>query len=439
MSFDLIIEGGTLVTMDGDYRVLEDHCLGIKNSKIEAIFPCAATTYTAEKRIDGRGCLIIPGLINAHSHLGMTYFRGLADDLPLDKWLHEYIWPLEAKLLTPQFVYDATLHGAAEMIKNGISLTSDMYFHMSSIADACSQAGLRVIIGEALIDHQLSKPDGKTAIGDKIKQMKVAYQHDPLIDFSLAPHAIYTCSRETLQKCAEVARDNDFMIHMHLSETREEALNCQKEHGKLPVAYLHELGLLKARIVLAHGIWLEDSELELLAAHGKSSVAICTESNLKLTSGFAPLKQYLAKGINMCLGTDGVASNNNLDLLAELSVTAKLHKALSNDPTLLPARDAFAMITINAARAIGRSHELGSLEVGKLADIAVVQLNELETQPMYNPYSHLVYAVNSHSVRDLFVNGKPVMLNRQLCNVDEAQIISRAKDYKNMILKEINP
>ncbi|MDY0151507.1 MAG: amidohydrolase family protein, partial [Candidatus Cloacimonas sp.] len=286
MSFDVVIEGGTIVTMDAAYQVLEDHCIGLKNGKIEAIFPRAATAYTTDKRIDGRDCLIIPGLINAHSHLAMTYFRGLADDLPLEKWLHEFIWPLEAKLLQPQFVYDASLHGAAEMIKNGISLTSDMYFHMSSIADACSQAGLRVIIGEALIDHQLSKTDGKTAIGDKIKQMKVAYQGNPLIDFSLAPHAIYTCSQETLQKCAEVAMEHGFLVHMHLSETKEEALNCLKEHGKLPVEYLQELGLLNTRIVLAHGIWMEDSELELLAASGKSSVAICTESNLKLTAGF---------------------------------------------------------------------------------------------------------------------------------------------------------
>lgn len=438
MSYDIVIDGGTLVTMDGEFRVLENHCIAIDHGKIKAIFPVGTTKFIAKQHIDGHGCLVIPGLINAHSHLAMTYFRGLADDLPLDKWLHGFIWPLEAKLVKPQFVFDASLHGAAEMIKNGISLTNDMYFQMPSIADACSKAGLRVIVGEALIDHKLSEADGIHGIGDQLKQLKMQYRNDHLIDFSLAPHAIYTCSQEVLTKCVEVALENDYLIHMHLSETNDEVLACQKTRGKRPVEYLQELGFLQARSVLAHGIWLDDNEVELLAASGKSSVAICTESNLKLTAGFAPIQKYLAAGVNLCLGTDGVASNNNLDLLSEMSVTAKLHKALNNAPTLLPARDAFAMITINAAKAIGRDAELGSLEIGKLADVAVINMNELEHQPLYNPYSHLVYAVNSGMVRDMIINGKAVMLNRTLSQVDEGQIISKAKDYKELILKEIN-
>ena len=439
MMFDLIIDGGTIVTMDAQFRILENHCVGMNDGKISAIFPLGSSSFTARQRIDGTDCLVIPGLINAHSHLPMTYFRGLADDLPLQKWLQEFIWPLEAKLVQPDFVFAATLHGAAEMIKNGISTTNDMYFHMSSIANACSQAGLRVIIGEAILDTLPGDSKRKTGIGDMVKQLSKRYQSDPLISFCLAPHSLYTCTRETLIQCAKVARQNNYLVHMHLSESQAEVLNCQKTEGKKPVEYIRELGLLDTNAVFAHGIWVDDAELDILAESGKSSVAICTESNLKLVSGIAPLKQYLERGINLCLGTDGVASNNNLDLLQELSITAKLHKALNSDPTLLPARDAFAMVTNNAAKAIGREKELGSIETGKLADIAIINLNQIENQPLYDPYSHIVYAMGSHSVRDLIIQGKAVMLNRNLCSVDESLIISRAKDYKEMILNEINP
>jgi len=437
MSFDIVIEGGTIVTMDSAFRILEEHCLGILDGKISAIFPKGSSSYEAKQRINAKNCLIIPGLINAHSHLAMTYFRGLADDLPLHKWLQEFIWPLEAKLVKPGFVYDATLHGAAEMIKNGISTANDMYFQMSSIADACIKAGLRVVISEALLDMQLSEAERKCCIGNRIKKLRVEYQNESLVDFSLAPHSIYTCGTETLKTCAKVAQENDFLVHMHLSETQDEVLNCIKAHGKRPVEYIKELGLLEIRSVYAHGIWVNEAEMDLLAESGKASIAICTESHLKLISGFAPLKKYLEKGINVCLGTDGVASNNNLDLLEEVSITAKLHKALNNNPTLLPAKEAFAMVTINAAKALGKEHELGSLEIGKLADIGIITLNELENQPIYNPYSHLVYAINSHSVRDMIINGELVMVNRNLCKVDEDQLIQHAADYKDLILEEI--
>jgi len=439
MNFELVIENGTLVTMDDRFQLLEKHSLGINNGKIAAIFPAGRVSYWAKEKINATNCLVIPGLINTHSHLPMTYFRGLVDDLPLRKWLQEFIWPLEAKLVNPDFVYDATLHGASEMIKNGISTTNDMYFHMSSIADACIKAGLRVIISEALLDIQLSEEQRKHGIGNKIKQLKEKYRDKPLVDFSLAPHSIYTCSAETLKQCAEVASENDFLIHIHLSETQEEVQNCLREHGKKPVAYLKELGLLEVRSVLAHAIWLDEAEIDLLAESGKASLAICTESNLKLTSGFAPLKTYLDKGINLSLGTDGVASNNNLSLFEELSLTARLHKTINSDPTLLPARDAFALVTRNAAQAIGRENDLGSLETGKLADLAVVELDELENQPVYNPYSHLVYAISSHSVRDMVIGGRIVMQDRQLSKVNEDQMLKRAAAYGELIKKELKP
>ncbi|MDD2228000.1 MAG: amidohydrolase [Candidatus Cloacimonetes bacterium] len=435
--FDLVIENGQIVTMDGDYRILKGHCIGINGGSIEAIFPKASSSYTAKSSIDASGCLVIPGLINAHSHLAMTYFRGLADDLPLQEWLQDYIWPMETKLLNPSFVFDAALHGAAEMIKNGISCTNDMYFHMASIADACTLAGLRVVVSEALINPEGSQPIAEDRIGSKVIELKQRYKGNLLVDFSLAPHSIYTCTKATLKSCAEVAKQNGFLVHMHLAETEEEVQNCLSEHGLSPVAYLESLGLLDVPGVFAHGIWVDDTEMELMAKHNNSSIAVCSESNLKLISGFAPLKSYAKHGINLCLATDGVASNNNLDLLAELSLTAKLHKTLNQDPSFLSAKEAFAMLTINAAKAIGREKDLGSLEVGKLADIAILSLLELENQPLYNPYSHLVYAINSSSVRDLIIQGTPVMLKRSLCTVDESQIISKAGEYKDRIVEEL--
>ena len=437
MIFDLVLENGTIITMDSQNQILENHCIAIKDGMIQAIFPVDSLTYETAEKIDASNYIIIPGLINMHSHLPMTYFRGLADDLPLNIWLQQYIWPLEAKLINPQFVYDATLHSAAEMIKNGISTANDMYFCMNSIADACSKVGLRVFISEALIDNEQTGNDGTNAIGKRIIELKEEYKDNPLIDFTLAPHSIYACSENTLKNCAKVAGENDFIVHTHLSETAEEVENCLKEHKLSPVEYLQKIGLLDVQGIFAHGVWINEKEMDILAEKGNSSIAICTESNLKLSSGFAPIKKYQEKGINICLGTDGVASNNNLDLLAEMSVTAKLHKALNNDPTLLPAKDAFALVTINAAKALGKEKELGSLEIGKIADLAVVSLQELENNPLYNPYSLLVYAINHNSIRDMIIQGKIVMRNRQLLFVDEQHILEKANYYKKMILKPL--
>jgi len=437
MTFELVIRGGTILTMDEGYHVLQDHIIGIDKGHIKAIFPAAASSYKCGREINASGCLVLPGLINGHSHLAMTYFRGLADDMPLMEWLRGYIWPLEGKLVKPRFVYDATLHGAAEMLKNGISTTNDMYFCMDSVADACSQAGLRVIISEALLEHKVVQDEGLASIGTSIKLLNEHYRHDPLISFSLAPHSIYTCSQNTLKRCAEVAAKENILLHMHLSETRDEVETCQKEHGQNPVEYVRELGYLDTPIIFAHGVWMDEKELELLADSKCSSIAVCTESNLKLCSGFAPLKAYLDKGINVCLGTDGVASNNNLDLLAELSLTTKLHKALNNDPTFLPAKDALAMVTRDAARALGRGDELGTLEEGKLADICILDLHRLENQPLYNPYSQVVYALGSGSVRDMIVQGRQVLKNGKVCNVDEEKLMQVSEAYRQRILSEL--
>jgi 5-methylthioadenosine/S-adenosylhomocysteine deaminase len=435
-TIDLIIEGGTILCMDSELRVLENSVIAIDKGRILDICPATSASYEARKTIDASGCIVMPGLINAHTHLPMTYFRGLADDLPLETWLHNYIWPLEARLLNENFIGKASLHGAAEMLKNGITQIQDMYFNMPAIADACTRAGLRAIIGEAVLDGDGSSPDRLASLGGKVLEMKQRYADNPLVDFNLAPHSIYGCSQKALERCAEVASEHNLLLHMHLSETRGEVEDCVRAHGLKPVFYLGKIGILSLPAVYAHGVWVDPGEIELLAAN-PASIAVCTESNLKLASGILPLAGYLKQGVNCCFATDGVASNNDLDILAEMDITAKLHKAVNNDPAFLPAAKTLQMATCGAAQALGIADKRGSLEPGKDADICILDLENLEGQPVYNPYSHVAYALGARNVRDVVVNGEVAVERGKLTKVDEAELIAAAKEQKNLILKEL--
>jgi 5-methylthioadenosine/S-adenosylhomocysteine deaminase len=432
---DHIIKGGRIVCMDAGFRVLEDHFILVRDGLIQDILALdRLKDYKAQSVVDATGCLVIPALINAHSHLPMTYFRGLADDLPLDRWLSEYIWPLEAKLVDADFVYDASLHGAAEMLKNGICLSNDMYFHSDMIAKACSRAGMRVIVSTAVIAPDFA---GDPALYEaKMLELEDFCRDLPLAECALAPHALYTCSEKLLKACAGYALKHDWRLHTHLSETRLELEDCLKAHGKRPLDYLADLGFLEARCMFAHGVWLSGEECRRLGA-SNSAVAICTDSNLKLASGFAPLKSMMEHGVRFAMGTDGVASNNNLDLLEELSTTAKLHKALNGDPLFLPAREAFAHVTIEAARALGMEDTLGSLEPGKAADLCLVDIQNLPSSPCYNPYSQLVYSMGSHQMRDVMVAGKFAVRDYQLVNLDESELIEQADEFMRKIQREM--
>ncbi len=433
-SVDLIMQGGIILTLDENLRVLEDQAIAIDQGRVLDIFDPREEKYQARQRLDTSDCIVMPGLINAHTHLPMSYFRGLADDLPLQAWLRDFIWPLEAKMLSREFISQAALHGAAEMIKNGITQIQDMYFDMPAVANACSQAGLRAIIGEAVLDGHGNA--GSEALGNKVLELRQRYKADPLLDFNLAPHSIYACSEQTLSKCARVAAEHDIPLHLHLSESREEVEACLKEHGLKPVFHLQKVGILELPAVYAHAIWTDPDEITLMAAN-PASVAICSDSNLKLASGILPLAAYLAAGVNVCFGTDGVASNNNLDLFAEMDLTAKLHKALNNDPAFLPAVKTVQMATSGAARALGVADRRGSLEIGKDADICVLSLSGLESQPVYNPWSHVVYTLGAKQVRDVVINGEIVLKDGRLTKVDEAELVATAKSWKNRVLKEL--
>ncbi len=433
---ELIVKGGTILSMDANLQVYEDHSIAMSGGKILAIYPSIEERYQAPELIDATDCIVIPGLINAHTHMPMTYFRGLADDLPLDTWLNKYIWPLEARMVKPKFVYDASLHAAAEMLLSGTVLANDMYFHIRETAKAVTRAGMRAMFGEAVIQVQLNESFGVAPICRAAVELNQEFADNPLVSFVLTPHAIYTCDKKILSTCADVAQREEMLLHIHLSETKFEVDFSLSNYGKKPVMYLEEIGMLEANVILAHGIWVDEDEMEVLAKHDVS-IASCLESSLKLTAGILPMQQYKKHGVNICLGTDGVASNNNLDMFAEMDVNAKLHKAIAGDPAFLPASEVLQMATIKAAKALGIGDKTGSLEAGKYADLAILSLNSLSSQPIYNPYSHVVYALNSDSVRDVVVNGKIVVSNRKLVNLDEAELIETAKKYKKEILSQL--
>ncbi len=433
---DIIVKSGTIVSMDSGMRILENHSIAIQNGKITDIYPMQEERYIASETIDASDCIVIPGLINSHTHMPMTYFRGLADDLPLDTWLNKYIWPLEAKMVKPQFVYDASLHAAAEMLLSGTVMANDMYFHIRETARAVSKAGMRAMFGEAVIQVQLNDSFGVAPICRAAIELNREFADNPLVSFVLTPHSIYTCDRNILTRCAEVAMEEDMLLHIHLSETPFEVDFSLSNYGKRPVMYLEEIGLLKPKVVLAHGIWVNEEEMQILRENDVS-IASCLESSLKLTAGILPMQQYKNQGVNICIGTDGVASNNNLDLFTEMDTNAKIHKTISGDPGFLPASEVLKMTTINAAKALGLEDVTGSIEPGKYADLAILALDQLNTHPIYNPYSHIVYAMNSSNVRDVIVNGKTVVKNRQLINLDKDELIDKAKYYKQKILSEL--
>ena len=434
-SIDILIKNGVLVTIDKDTHIIENGVIAVKDGNIVEIGKTETLLkkYSAKKTIDAKSKIVMPGFINAHTHLPMTYFRGLADDLHLQDWLENYIWPAETKFISEEFVYSASLHGAAELIKNGITMFNDMYFFPMETAKAATKVGIRAIVGQGIVDFtNANYNEPKQALNNVVKYQN-EFANNELIEFAIAPHSIYSCCSQTLKITAESAHKNNMLLHIHISETKKEVEDCLKQYHKRPIKYLNDIGFLDNNVVIAHGIWVDEEELNILKEKD-ISVVITTESNLKLASGFMPIKKYIEKGINLCLGTDGVASNNNLSILEEMDFTAKIHKAYNQDPSIIPAYEVVKMATINSAQAFKKQEELGSLKVGKKADIILIDTNKLEILPMYNVYSHLVYTISSNAICDVIINGKLIMENRKLLTVDEDEIIDKANYYKRKIL-----
>jgi 5-methylthioadenosine/S-adenosylhomocysteine deaminase len=429
---DLIIKNANIVTINKNDDVLYNKNLIIDQKKIIAIVDSTDNSYVSDLVHDIDGKLLMPGFINAHTHIPMSYFKGLADDLPLNIWLEKYIWPNEAKYLSEDFVYDASIHGIAELIRNGVTCFNDMYFFPLKTAEAADRMGVKAFIADVALDFPMGSFHNPENNYEFLDSYLNSFKNNDLIDFTIGPHSIYTCSTETLLKGKSKAEKYNKIFHTHLSETEFEINSCLEKHKKRPVEYLADLGLLNNKTIFAHGVWFNENEIDLLKQFDVS-VALNTESNLKLASGFAPLKLYMDKGINLCFGTDGVASNNNLSIFDEMSITGKIHKALNNDPTFLKAHELLKMATINSAKALNIDHLTGSIETGKFADFIILDTNKVEATPYYDPYSLIVYSLGNGSVCDVFVNGNMIMKNRGLLNIDEQTIIDKANYYKNIL------
>ncbi len=426
---ELLIKNGLLLTYDKEPFI---GYIAIDKGRIIE-FGNFRNKYDAQEILDATNKIVMPGFVNTHTHVAMSYFKGMADDLPLMEWLSKHIWPVENNFLSADFVRDSSLHGCAEMIKNGITTFSDMYFFGDQTAESAQEIGIRAVLGEGVLDYPVANYKNADEIFAYITKMNSKYKDNALIDFAIAPHAIYTCGKENLIKAKELAQKLDLLLHVHLSETKQEVADCLKRHNLRPAEYLDSLGFFEQRVVAAHAIWLDEREQNILAENN-ASIAINTSSNLKLASGFDSFASYLEKGINLSIGTDGVASNNNLSILEEISLTSKLQKALNDDPTILPARQMVEIATSGGAKALGKEKNIGSIEVGKNADLICVDINNIQSQPLYNPFAQLVYTLTSENITDSIVNGKIVMKDRELVNVDEAELIDKAKYYKQKII-----
>lgn len=424
---DLILTGRYLLTMDPRGTVIEDGAAAIVGGRIAETGPAGAilAKYEAAGILAEKHGLIMPGLINVHTHAAMACFRGLADDLPLMQWLQEYIFPAEARL-TGEIVYHSTLLSLCEMIRSGTTSFCDMYLFAADVARAAEQSGMRAWIGEVMYDFP-SPSYGELENGFACTEKLLArYSGHPLVTATVDPHAVYTCSPDLLRRLSDMAAERKARCVIHLSENQEEVATCLERYGRTPVMHLERLGLLNERVVADHCVMVTDDEIRLLADRGVK-VAHCPESNMKLASGIAPVVKMLAAGIDVGLGTDGSASNNDVDMFGEMNTAAKIHKAVLMDPTAMDAATTLRMATIGGAAVLGAEREIGSLEPGKMADLIVLDLNQPHLTPVYNPVSHLVYAARGSDVIHSVINGRIVMQDRRLVTLDEAAVLDRMK------------
>ncbi|MCK4334684.1 amidohydrolase family protein [candidate division WOR-3 bacterium] len=419
-----------VVSMDEESNVFSPGYVEIEDKKIKSAGPI--DTIPEGSRVDYGNSAIIPGFINSHTHAAMTLLRGVADDLPLDDWLEGHIWPLEAKFLSPEFVLAGTRLAAAEMLKGGTTLFADMYFFEDEVAEASKETGIRVLLGEGILAFPTASAKEPDKVFDLIRSQVERYQDDELASVHIAAHSTYATSEEQLRHCAELAGEFNLPIQIHCAETEKEVKESLAKHGKSQVAYLESLGLLDARIGLVHMVWPQEQDWSLLK-RDNISVISCPQSNLKLASGIPPLARYIDEGIRVSLGTDGAASNNNLDVWEEMRLAAFLAKGSSLDPAKLPARQALRMVTIDAARIWGTDEWLGSLEPGKKADLVVVDLSNPHTTPTYDIYSTLVYAACAADVRDVFVAGRRVVKEGRITTLDEESVLAEANEWSQRI------
>ncbi len=429
---DLIIKNGTLLTMDFKNSILENGFLAIRGDRISNIGTGDMPSIKATKIIDAKGGLVLPGLVNGHTHAAMTLFRGLADDLPLMQWLENYIFPAERNM-DAEFVYTGTLLALAEMILSGTTTFCDMYLFEEEVAKAAKKAGVRCLVGEVLYDFP-SPNYGSVGKGLEYTESLIQkWRDDPIVSIAVEPHSLFTCSPELLMAANELALKHRVPLIIHVAETLNEVSEIKGKYGKTPIEHLDSLGLLGAHLIADHCVHLGPSDIKKMAEHGVK-VVHNPESNMKLASGIAPVPELIKQGVTVGLGTDGCASNNNLDLFSEMDTAAKLHKVHAMDPTVVDAVTVLRMATIQGARALGLQDITGSLEIGKKADVIVIDTHKPHLTPMYNAVSHLVYAASGNDVTHSVINGKLVMEDRKLLTLDLDEIIARSRE-KSVLVK----
>lgn len=431
---DTIIHARWIIPVEPAGMILEDHSLVIHDGRIEAIRPTATISeqFQASVEHDLQGHALIPGLVNTHTHAAMNLMRGIADDLPLKQWLEEHIWPTEAQWVSESFVHDGTQLAIAEMLRSGTTCFNDMYFFPDVTSRVAVNSGIRAMIGLIVIDFPtIWAQDADEYIG-KALDLHDQIKGEAMLGCCFAPHAPYTVSDQPLSRIRMLAHELNLPIHMHVHETAEEVLSAERETGLRPLARLDELGLLSPDFLAVHMTQLTDDDISLVTERGVR-VIHCPESNLKLASGLCPVDTLMKRGVTVALGTDGAASNDDLDMMGEMRSAALIAKVAADDASALPAYAALRMATLNGAEALGLGDITGSLETGKAADIAAIDLNRLENMPLYNPVSQIVYSANRDQVTNVWVAGRHLLKNRQLTTLDEEELIARAVQWRDKI------
>jgi 5-methylthioadenosine/S-adenosylhomocysteine deaminase len=431
---DQLIEARWIVPVEPAGAVLENHALVVSGGRIEALLPAAQarSRFPGYEQLTLDKHVLIPGLVNAHTHAAMALMRGLADDLPLMAWLQEHVWPAEAKHVSPPFVRDGTLLACAEMLRGGITCFNDMYYFPEASVDAALEAGMRSVHGLIVIEFPSAYASDPADYLRKGLALRDRHHDTPLVSFTLAPHAPYTVSDDTFRRVASLAAELDLPVHIHLHETKDEIERSLGEHGLRPLERLARLGLLGPGLIAVHAVHLSREEREALARHG-SSVAHCPSSNLKLASGFAPVADLLRLGVNVALGTDGAASNNRLDMFQEMRTAALLAKAVAGDAQAMPAHSALQAATLGGARALGISEAVGSLVPGKAADLVAVRMDVPELAPCYDPVSHLVYSAGREHVSHVWVEGNVRVFEGKFRNSWASGLESRWELWQNAL------
>ncbi len=436
--YDTLIHNGTIVTVNPDFEVIKNGWIGVSKGRIEAVRSLEPneTLPGARTLIDAAGGIIMPGLVNTHTHLPMTLFRGLADDLPLMTWLNEHIFPAEAKWITPETVKLGAQLACAEMILSGTTTCCDGYFLESTVAKAVRRTGMRAVLGQGVIDFPApGVPDPADNVAHAVSYVESLQGESPLIHPSIFCHSPYTCSPETLKKAKAAADRAGVLFQVHVAETRNEVNLIEGGKYRSPVAYLDQLDILNSRTLLVHSVWVDEEDIACIAERG-AKVSHNPESNMKLASGVAPVPAMLGAGIQVGLGTDGCASNNNLDLFGEMATAAKLHKVIGRDPTLLDAAQVVRMGTISGAEAIGLSDRIGSLETGKRADLIVLDACKPHLTPLFHPESHLVYSANGGDVVHVLIDGQWVVKNRKMRTLDVEQVMAQVVSRYQPLIAE---